>query len=871
MAISIKINKEPLYGTVYWDGNKFIYTPNAGFSGKDYYIYTITDEFGSNTKINYVDALNTSPVALNISLTGTASNVLRINIDDYISDSDDLIGPLKLVSITPTTFGNSYIEDNVIVYQSRGFNSIETFKYTVSDGQLTSTAEVTVTILSGADTGIPQYILDDINDLYNDVNALELSSFGWNESYTFVSSKSAEWNDIDVNKINDVSSIVEQNSANWNDVANDKPLYDDALNLISSSSNDWNDVSNKLTTIRNTFSSNSSNWDNTYTTLSANSAEWNAITSNISALSSDYYTNKILWNSTVDTVSTLSSSWDKTELTNVLSSNSANWNSSYTILSSNSANWNSSVSSVSALENTYNTKFSNWDDAYTILSNNSAGFDNSNSVLNALSSSSGNWDNSYNILSSNSANWNSNYATLDSLSTSFSTKSVDWDSAFNTVSSNSANWDNSSVLSFISSNSADWESTFTAVSANSAIWNNNSSIVSSLSTTFESYSGNWESTYNTICANSADWDYTTVSSKIENVSSNWDTAYSLVCANSTIWSSVSSVYGKYDVAFNNLTSFSGNWDNSFTVLTTNSGDWSNVLTTVQSNSSRWLTGGGDVDFVANTLTISGNAIIVGSLTAQGGISQTTTDVVSTSAFNIINIGETTALSITKTLTTGAIASFDTGGSPVLYISPLNKVGINTDSPNEALTVVGNISASGMIYGTVPPEYTVFQNNSAKYEASDTYFSTLCGLLTSKSSYDNSFNYVSSISSNLNNFINLSTPLYNAAYNVVTAQSANNITSYNTLCSISASFGTDTVFRSSTANYTTAYNYVTSNSAAWVTKNPTFSSVKTTTLTSGNVTLTAALLTTFSTPITASEEFLNISLNGVDCLIQLWKA
>ena len=871
MAISIKINREPLYGKVYWDGNKFIYTPNSGFTGKDYYIYTITDEFGSNTQINYIDSLNTSPVANNISLTGAASNVLRINVNDYILDTDGLIAPLKLISITPTTFGNSYIEDNVIVYQSRGFNSIETFKYTVSDGQFSATANVNVTILSGADSVLPQNILDDISNIYNDVNTLELSSVNWNDTYTLISSKSADWNSIDPNRIDNVATIVETNSANWDEVASEKPLYDEALNIVSTSSANWNEIGNKLTTITNIFYSNSSNWDNTYTTLSTNSAEWNSISSNISALSSDFYTNKPLWDLTVSAVSTLSSFWDKTELTNVLSTNSATWNDAYTILASNSANWDSSVSSVSALENTYNSKFNNWDEAYTIVENNSASFDNSNLVLNTISSSSANWDNSYNILSSNSANWDSNYAILDSLSTSYISKSSDWDSAFNTVSSFSASWDNSSVLSFISSNSGNWEASYTSVSANSAIWNNNASIVSGLSTSFESYSGNWESTYNTICANSANWDYTVISSKIENVSSNWDTAYSLVCANSTIWSNVSAVYGKYDIAFNTLTSFSGDWDNSFTVLTTNSANWSNVLTTVQSNSSRWLTGGADVDFVANTLTISGNAIIVGSLTAQGGISQTTTDVVSTSAFNIINIGETTALSITKTLTTGAIASFDTGGSTVLYISPLNKVGVNTNSPNEALTVVGNISASGMIYGTVPPEYTVFENNSAKYEASDTYFSTLCGLLTSKLSYDNSVIFVSSISSNLNNFVNLSAPLYNAAYNVVTAQSANNITSYNTLCSISGSFGTDTVFRSSTANYTTAYNYVTSNSAAWVTKNPTFSSVKTTTLTSGNVTLTAALLTTFSTPITASEEFLNISLNGVDCLIQLWKA
>lgn len=871
MPIIVTINKEPLYGKVYWNGNEFIYTPYSGFFGKDYYVYTITDGKTKNTNINYVNSENSSPLASNISLTALASDTVKINVDDYISDVDDLMSPLKLVGITPTTYGNSYIEGNYIVYQSRGYNSQESFTYTISDGEYSASANVNISIINGADTILPQNILNDISDVNQTINIFTNTSGNWDSSYTLLCAKSASWNQIDTSRFNNIATIVENNSANWNIVAIEKPSYDEARNIVSSSSASWDDVRYKITTITNIFSTNSSNWNDSETNLQTNSADWISNVSNVSSLSSDYFLNKLTWNSTLDTVSSLSSSWDKTELTSVLSANSGDWQSSYSLLCANSSKWDNSAIDIQTLEDGYYPKFDNWNSAYTTVTNNSADNWDNTILINIVSTGSANWNDSYNTVSSSSANWDNNYSVLVNLYNNYTSKSGNWDSSYTTVTNNSANWDKTIIVSLLSSNSANWESSFNILSANSANWNNNTSIVSGLSTDFQNSSGNWESTYNTICANSANWDYTVVSSKIEGSSANWDTSYTLVCANSTTWNSVSSVYEKYDVAYNTLTGASGNWQNGFTVLTGNSANWSDVYTNVQSNSSRWLTGGSDVNLLANTLTISGNAVIVGSLTAQGGVSQTTTSVVSTSAFNVINIGNTNALEVTKTLSTGAIASFNTGGSPVLYISPLNKVGINTDSPNEALTVVGNISASGMIYGTVPPEYTVFQNNSAKYEASDTYFSTLCGLLTSKSSYDNSVNFVSSISSNLNNFVNLSAPLYNAAYNVVTAQSANNITSYNTLCSISGSFGTDTVFRSSTANYTTAYNYVTSNSAAWVTKNPTFSSVKTTTLTSGNVTLTAALLTTFSTPITASEEFLNISLNGVDCLIQLWKA
>jgi hypothetical protein len=56
------------------------------------------------------------------------------------------------------------------------------------------------------------------------------------------------------------------------------------------------------------------------------------------------------------------------------------------------------------------------------------------------------------------------------------------------------------------------------------------------------------------------------------------------------------------------------------------------------------------------------------------------------------------LSASGTIYSGAGLEIDTAGTTTLYASN-NKVGVNTETPNEALTVVGNISASGDIYAT----------------------------------------------------------------------------------------------------------------------------------------------------------------------------
>lgn len=805
MSIRVTIDKNPLYGSVYWDGGKFVYTPNPGFVGNDYYIYTLFEGTSSITRTNYVTTDNNPPLASEISLTVDANLPFSFDVKNYISDVDNLVEKLRIIRLSKTSYGTATFNGTLISYNPLGFSGYDVFEYTISDGQYETSAKVTLDVINGRTYEAPPQVLATLNNTQSLADNFETLSGTWDASTTLVSSKSSKWINIDKDKYEDVSTKLQDNSANWNTASNNLDTYDTAYTIVTSSSAKWNNYITVLNSLTTSYQTNSGYWYNAVNTLSSLSGGWQNNVSAISTLQLSYSANSAFWDNTYVLVSGQSGLWDKTALTNIISTNSGFWDAAYTTVTAYSANWNTAVSNIDSYINTFSALSTNWDSVTTIISTNSASW-NQSSLITVFSSNSAKWDTTSNLVTSKSADWNTAYTVNTSISSLFSENSGNWNSVYTTVSAESANWGGAAVFAFLNP-----------------------------------LTGNWNNTYTTLTANSAKWD------------------------------SISAV----NVVTNILTANSASWVNSYNLLTANSGDWNSAYTTVNTNSSKWLTGGEFINSMFKNVTAFGNVVIYGNISAAGSITQQTSENTTASSFSIINTGFADAFTVQKTQATGSLADFNVNDVSVLYVGSNQKVGINTKTPEHALTVVGDISASGRVYATIPSQYTAFSDNSSKYDSSYTYLTATSGsiktLLDAKPTYDSSYTYLTGASADINAFYPVQQTLYTNIFNAVTTQSAQNFTAYTTVTATSANIGTDTLFRSKSANYENAYSFITANSAAWIPNNPVFNSVRTGALTSGPVTLTNAVIATFNTPITASEQFLNIVVNGQTRLLQLWNS
>lgn len=101
------------------------------------------------------------------------------------------------------------------------------------------------------------------------------------------------------------------------------------------------------------------------------------------------------------------------------------------------------------------------------------------------------------------------------------------------------------------------------------------------------------------------------------------------------------------------------------------------------------------------VTASGNITVTGDLTVNGSTTTLNTSVTTTSAFDITNSGTGPALEVTQT-GEQAVAAFYDDANIALYIDgktgSAGHVGVGTSTPNEKLTISGNVSSSGNILG-----------------------------------------------------------------------------------------------------------------------------------------------------------------------------
>ena len=143
-------------GDVEISGNAVVYTPNANYTGADSFTYMITDGVGGNsTSTVYLDVVgvNDAPVA-----APDSAEVLlggSVSIDVLANDRDPEGSVLSVVSATNGSKGTTLVNaDGTITYSVTGNKrGGDSFTYVVSDGELSSSTTVNISIVRSLSGG----------------------------------------------------------------------------------------------------------------------------------------------------------------------------------------------------------------------------------------------------------------------------------------------------------------------------------------------------------------------------------------------------------------------------------------------------------------------------------------------------------------------------------------------------------------------------------------------------------------------------------------------------------------------------------------------------------------------------------------------
>ncbi len=147
-ALNITDTTTPAHGSVSISDGKVVYTPNDGYEGSDSFDYTISDGELTTTAtvtVTVEEKPNTAPVATDD--TATTAYETAVSIDVLANDSDEDADALSITSTTTPSHGSVTISDGKVVYTpDDGYEGDDSFTYTISDGEDTSTANVAVTV-----------------------------------------------------------------------------------------------------------------------------------------------------------------------------------------------------------------------------------------------------------------------------------------------------------------------------------------------------------------------------------------------------------------------------------------------------------------------------------------------------------------------------------------------------------------------------------------------------------------------------------------------------------------------------------------------------------------------------------------------------
>ncbi len=158
--IVVTVTSRPAHGTTLPNPDGTItYVPDPDYAGPDSYSYTVTDKDGQSSTATVtvtVTPVNDAPRP-GADLVSTAPGV-AVTVPVLANDVDVEADPLTVTAVGTPANGTAVINpDGTVTYTpAAGFTGVDTFTYTVSDGRLSTTTTVRVTV--GLDTdgdGLP--------------------------------------------------------------------------------------------------------------------------------------------------------------------------------------------------------------------------------------------------------------------------------------------------------------------------------------------------------------------------------------------------------------------------------------------------------------------------------------------------------------------------------------------------------------------------------------------------------------------------------------------------------------------------------------------------------------------------------------------
>jgi cysteine-rich repeat protein len=145
-------------GSVVLAGTDVTFTPDADFTGAASFGYTVSDGTltDTGTVAVTVTAVNDAPVAVDDAATTAEDTALVIAAADLASDDTDIDGdPLTVTAVGDAVNGTvALVAGSVTFTPGANFAGAASFTYTVSDGALTDTGTVTVTVTAVNDAPV---------------------------------------------------------------------------------------------------------------------------------------------------------------------------------------------------------------------------------------------------------------------------------------------------------------------------------------------------------------------------------------------------------------------------------------------------------------------------------------------------------------------------------------------------------------------------------------------------------------------------------------------------------------------------------------------------------------------------------------------